>query len=230
MTTTFSFSYLDVTYDLDEVVEDYNLGDENTCDQYFYKLTTYPFIVCLVAQFYNDHFNTKQSASIDDGLVVSVWGVTDHRLDGITVQIDHHLQVGDETYNFTPYSITLKSESPAEANVDLSQIDVSLLPESFSPYLVDPPQEKTYELTSDERKLRFIWGDPKSELPIEDEIITEVIIDKIVVGECEDTCIAEYGKARNKLVLYASDDIFEKYSYLITRETVSKEVSSYLES
>ena len=51
-----------------------------------------------------------------------------------------------------------------------------------------------------------------------------------MVGECEDTCIAEYGKARNKLVLYASDDVFEKYAYLIVKETVSKEESSYLES
>ena len=68
-----------------------------------------------------------------------------------------YLQVGDESHEHNPYSINFFSNTPADAEVDYSNVDFFSLSitgsatNSYEPFLTSPPEDKTYELSSNDR-------------------------------------------------------------------------------
>ena len=69
-----------------------------------------------------------------------------------------YLQVGDESHEYNPYSINFFSNTPEVAEVDYSNVDFfSLLmtgsADSYEPFLTSPPEDKTYELSSNDRQM-----------------------------------------------------------------------------
>ena len=69
------------------------------------------------------------------------------------------LRVEGDRYDYNPYNIKFFSNTPADAEVDYSNIDFSLISitgsatNSYEPFLTSPPEDKTYELSSNVRKM-----------------------------------------------------------------------------